>query len=566
MVLTDEHEQTPYPAATMETAQTTTEELLYANLPQTRTFKNGIPGYPTDNTTTPNDNVAKVSGATGDHKIGPSIVLKVMAGDKFNVKVSSWYRTNGVALQQPVSPLNDLILALANGLSGAVSGATHGAAVTPTDIQNTGLLSPNATQFLSSQPYLSSKPKAYLNWILFDEHFKYVGSSSGAEQVGDNDALTQHLKTDLPIDKNGYLYVYVSNETPNIPVFFDNLQVTHIKGPLTEETHYYPFGGRLAGISSTAANTLNNKNLYNGKEKQDKEFRDGSGLELYDYVARFYDAQIGRWGTIDPHCQNYYSFSPYVYVGNNPALLIDPDGKDWFYHSVDGNAEATWNWHDGSEYHTGVNDAAGNEVVLQGTEAVVVFNGSRDEKLGKKNGKDGYINGDGAITASVTVYGPDGADDVHKYTGYTMGSDADKFGAIDEGTYDANYDAAGKRGKLKSHWTLNQRGHIRMMDGAINPNAPDQVEENGEGYKDGIFIHTSNSNGYAGTYANGTKGISVGCLLIAPSDWASFNEVMSGATNFKVQVIRTVTEKVPLQGIKGAVPNISVTQITTKKD
>ncbi len=233
MVLTDEHETVPYPAATMEPTKIAIKEQLYANLTQTQTPKNVIPGYPADPSTNPDPNnyVAKVSGATGDHKIGPSIVLKVMAGDKFNVKVSSWYRTNGVALQQPVSPLNDLILALANGLSGPAT-AGHGAAVTPTDIQNTGLLSPNATQFLSSQPYTISKPKAYLNWILFDEHFKYVGSSSGAEQVGDNDALTQHLKTDLPIDKNGYLYVYVSNETPNIPLFFDNLQVTHLKGPL----------------------------------------------------------------------------------------------------------------------------------------------------------------------------------------------------------------------------------------------------------------------------------------------------------------------------------------------
>lgn len=44
-----------------------------------------------------------------------------------------------------------------------------------------------------------------------------------------------------------------------------------------------------------------------------------------------------RFTTIDPHSENYYSISPYVYVGNNPMRLIDPTGMDWFVNNENGN-------------------------------------------------------------------------------------------------------------------------------------------------------------------------------------------------------------------------------------
>ncbi len=99
-----------------------------------------------------------------------------------------------------------------------------------------------------------------------------------------------------------------------------------------QRTDYYPFGMSFAGMQGGE-----NKYLYNGKEMQDESLG-GVNLDLYDYGARYYDAQIGRFATVDPMAEYYLKWSPYSFCYNNPVRYIDPYGLgiiDWIKRKSD---------------------------------------------------------------------------------------------------------------------------------------------------------------------------------------------------------------------------------------
>ncbi|GEN70165.1 DUF6443 domain-containing protein [Chryseobacterium lathyri] len=89
-------------------------------------------------------------------------------------------------------------------------------------------------------------------------------------------------------------------------------------GEIVEVNNYYPFG-LMHNYTATTQNAYQYK--YNGKELQE--------TGMYDYGARFYMPDIGRWGVVDPLAEKHPELNPMMYAANNPIVFIDPDGRDW---------------------------------------------------------------------------------------------------------------------------------------------------------------------------------------------------------------------------------------------
>jgi len=137
-----------------------------------------------------------------------------------------------------------------------------------------------------------------------------------------------NLSATVETGSPGYVIVYVDNQTIGKDVWFDDVQVLHYNTRVLEENHYYPFG---LAVSTEAMGLTKQPYKYQGIELE-KNF----GLETYETFYRGLDPQIGRFNSIDPKAEKYYSTSPYVSMDNNPILNVDPRGDDWFVNNTNG--------------------------------------------------------------------------------------------------------------------------------------------------------------------------------------------------------------------------------------
>ena len=316
MVLTEEEKTMQYPAATLETNTIQNESLYYGNLSTAIATK---PAWFNDPDYTTNARVARLKNNSTAQKVGPNMLLKVMAGDRYHIRVASGWSSTSSPTNSNTNVYNTLMEFISTGLAGSSGGK-----VTASQLQAPASgLGAAINAFLTNQPVeVTTRPRAYINWILFDEQFKMVPEGSGSEQVKESGAAYIHVKANLPVVKSGYLYIFTSNKTSNIDVYFDNLRVTHVSGPLLEETHYYPFGLTMAGISSKAAGKLENRYKFN----EGTELNSDLDVSLYETEFRLYDPQIGRFHQFDKLGEFNSIVSGYVFASNNPISINDPDG------------------------------------------------------------------------------------------------------------------------------------------------------------------------------------------------------------------------------------------------
>ena len=135
-------------------------------------------------------------------------------------------------------------------------------------------------------------------------------------------ATWQPLQVGLRLAQAGTVQLSVeTNGAAGPTVYFDDVAVEQTGGLIVQEQHQYAFGAPLPGLSYTVGSTR----YRHGYQGQFADKDEETGFDSFE--LRLYNSRIGRWTAPDPYGQ---FDSPYVGMGNNPVMGVDPDGGFFF--------------------------------------------------------------------------------------------------------------------------------------------------------------------------------------------------------------------------------------------
>ena len=139
---------------------------------------------------------------------------------------------------------------------------------------------------------------------------EHIFKQSGIEMI---DVLTnrlEHLKIPTYIEPDVYFY--------HPDHLGSSSWITSHSGRAIQYMNYLPFGESWVDQRNSSWSA---PYTFSGKE------RDAETGYSY-FGARYYNAGLGIWLSVDPMASKYPSLSAYVYCANNPLILKDPDGRD----------------------------------------------------------------------------------------------------------------------------------------------------------------------------------------------------------------------------------------------
>ncbi|AZA61301.1 DUF6443 domain-containing protein [Chryseobacterium indoltheticum] len=164
-------------------------------------------------------------------------------------------------------------------------------------------------------PYMQEFTEVdYLDGFQYERKYTKMNTAQNPYDTGIVLKFAPTSEGYFDFEKNKYIYNYSDHLGNTRLSYFHNGSSIEV----LEENNYYPFGLKHEGYNGLAGNP-SYQYKYNGKELQE--------TGMYDYGARFYMPDIGRWGVVDPLAEQYRRNSTYNYAVNNPIRFIDPDGR-----------------------------------------------------------------------------------------------------------------------------------------------------------------------------------------------------------------------------------------------